>query len=58
VARFGAAIHVCGRDRAALERAVRGAGLPESELKPIEAGLEESFIYLTALHGELRRAAA
>ena len=47
VARFGAALHVSGRDKAALDRAVaplRGqAGL---EVVPAKTGLEEAFIYL------------
>jgi ABC-2 type transport system ATP-binding protein len=47
VARFGAAIHVAGVDRVALARAIAAldsvAGLEAAE---IEAGLEESFIYL------------
>ena len=47
IARFGAAIHIAGIDRAALQRAVASlsgaAGLQTSE---IDAGLEESFIYL------------
>ena len=48
VARFGAAIHACGKDAAALERAVRAvkAEQPHVEIAPIEAGFEEIFIYL------------
>jgi ABC-2 type transport system ATP-binding protein len=48
VARFGAEIHACGRDAAALERAVREAQAvqPHVEIAQIEAGFEEIFIYL------------
>jgi len=48
VARFGAEIHACGKDAAALERAVRAAQLvePHLEIERIEAGFEEIFIYL------------
>jgi len=48
VARFGAEIHACGKDAAALERAVRQVQQAEPHLKiePIEAGFEEIFIYL------------
>jgi ABC-2 type transport system ATP-binding protein len=48
VARFGAEIHACGKDAAALERAVRAvkAAQPHVEIEPIEAGFEEIFIYL------------
>lgn len=48
VARFGAAIHVCGKDAGALERAVQRAKQmhPYVEIEPIEAGFEEIFIYL------------
>jgi ABC-2 type transport system ATP-binding protein len=47
IARFGAAIHVAGRDRAALGRAVASlAGAAGLQTTEIEAGLEESFIYL------------
>jgi ABC-2 type transport system ATP-binding protein len=48
VARFGAEIHACGKDAAALERAVaevRGK-FPYVEAERIEAGFEEIFIYL------------
>lgn len=48
VARFGAEIHACGKNPAALEAAVRkvkGAE-PHIDIKPIEAGFEEIFIYL------------
>jgi len=50
VARFGAEIHVCGHDAAALQRAVRRVkeGHPHVEIEPIEAGFEEIFIYLMA----------
>ena len=48
VARFGAEIHACGKDAAALERAVRAVkqAEPHVAIEPIEAGFEEIFIYL------------
>jgi ABC-2 type transport system ATP-binding protein len=48
VARFGAEIHACGKDPAALERAVRAVqqAQPHVQIEPIEAGFEEIFIYL------------
>jgi ABC-2 type transport system ATP-binding protein len=48
VARFGAEIHACGHDAAALERAVRQVkqAQPHVEIARIEAGFEEIFIYL------------
>jgi ABC-2 type transport system ATP-binding protein len=48
VARFGAEIHACGKDAAALERAVRRVkdAQPHLEIAPIETGFEEIFIYL------------
>ena len=48
VARFGAEIHACGKDAAALERAVKRVqqAQPHVEIEPIEAGFEEIFIYL------------
>jgi ABC-2 type transport system ATP-binding protein len=48
VARFGAEIHACGKDAAALESAVRAVkeAQPHVEIEPIEAGFEEIFIYL------------
>lgn len=47
VARFGSALHVSGRDAAALERAVAPLrGNPEVEVVPAKTGLEEAFIYL------------
>jgi ABC-2 type transport system ATP-binding protein len=48
VARFGAAIHACGRDAQKLEAAVREVLRTQPHLKgePIEAGFEEIFIYL------------
>lgn len=50
VARFGAEIHVCGKDPAPLERAVRAVkdAQPHVEIQKIEAGFEEIFIYLMA----------
>lgn len=50
VARFGAEIHVCGKDATALERAVRRVKetQPHVTIEPIEAGFEEIFIYLMA----------
>lgn len=49
-ARFGAAIHACGRDSVALERAVMAAKAahPHVATQPIEAGFDEIFIYLMA----------
>lgn len=47
LARFGAAIHVAGKDSAALNAAVKSvAGLADLRVGRIEAGLEEAFIYL------------
>lgn len=48
VARFGAEIHACGKDPAALERAVRQVqqAQPHLQIEKIEAGFEEIFIYL------------
>lgn len=47
MARFGAAIHACGRDMAALDAAVAPlAALPGARVTPIEPGLEEAFIFL------------
>jgi ABC-2 type transport system ATP-binding protein len=48
VARFGAEIHVCGKDAALLERAVAQAKAahPHVEIERIDAGFEEIFIYL------------
>jgi ABC-2 type transport system ATP-binding protein len=49
LARFGAAIHACGRDKEKLEAAVRAvADLPGAAITEIEAGLEEAFIFLMA----------
>jgi ABC-2 type transport system ATP-binding protein len=50
VARFGAEIHVCGRDPAALERAVQNVKQqePHVHIERIDAGFEEIFIYLMA----------
>lgn len=49
-ARFGAAIHACGRDASALEAAVKAAKAahPHVEVEPIETGFDEIFIYLMA----------
>jgi ABC-2 type transport system ATP-binding protein len=48
VARFGAEIHVCGKDASALERAVQQVKTahPQLKVERIEAGFEEIFIYL------------
>jgi ABC-2 type transport system ATP-binding protein len=47
LARFGAAIHVAGRDADALAAATKSVeGLPEIQVETVEAGLEEAFIYL------------
>jgi len=50
VARFGAEIHVCGRDSALLERAVNRVkeAHPHVAVERIDAGFEEIFIYLMA----------
>jgi ABC-2 type transport system ATP-binding protein len=49
VARFGAAIHACGHDEAALARAVAQVKqLPGIKAERIEAGFEEIFIWLMA----------
>ena len=50
VARFGASIHVCGRDPALLETTVQKvkAAQPHVAIHRIEAGFEEIFIYLMA----------
>ena len=47
LARFGAAIHIAGRDAAALAAAAKCVeDLPGAEVDIIDAGLEEAFIYL------------
>lgn len=47
VARFGSALHVSGRDKDALDRAVAPLrGQPGLEVTPAKTGLEEAFIYL------------
>ncbi|MEN0652714.1 MULTISPECIES: ABC transporter ATP-binding protein [Hyphobacterium] len=47
IARFGSAIHVSGRDEAALRRAVEPYAAREGiEVSPARTGLEEAFIYL------------
>jgi ABC-2 type transport system ATP-binding protein len=48
IARFGAEIHVCGKDADALQRAVERAkqAHPHVEIERIDAGFEEIFIYL------------
>jgi ABC-2 type transport system ATP-binding protein len=50
VARFGASIHVCGRDSVTLERTVLKVkeAQPHLTVHRIEAGFEEIFIYLMA----------
>jgi ABC-2 type transport system ATP-binding protein len=49
LARFGAAIHIAGRDLGALEATVRSLSHIEGCVShPIDAGLEEAFIYLMA----------
>ena len=49
LARFGTAIHACGRDKARLEKAVALVrDLPGAKVEAIEPGLEEAFIYLMA----------
>ena len=45
VARFGAALHVSGRDAAALARAVEPFRA-DHEVMPAKTGMEEAFIYL------------
>ncbi len=47
LARFGAAIHIAGRNASALDEAANSVrDLPDIEIESIEAGLEEAFIYL------------
>lgn len=47
LARFGAAIHIAGKNAASLGAAVKALdGLPGLDAELIEAGLEEAFIYL------------
>mgnify|MGYP002875831201 CR=1 FL=1 len=47
VAPFGASLHVCGRDRDALERALQPyRDRPDTHCKPGETTLEDAFIYL------------
>ena len=46
VAAFGSALHVTGRDAAALETTLRGLG-PGCRAAPAETGLEDVFIHLT-----------
>jgi ABC-2 type transport system ATP-binding protein len=47
IARFGAALHVSGRDEAALAAAIaRYRDDPDYEWSPVKTGLEEAFIYL------------
>jgi ABC-2 type transport system ATP-binding protein len=50
VARFGASIHVCGRDPIVLERTILKVqeAQPHVSIHRIEAGFEEIFIYLMA----------
>jgi ABC-2 type transport system ATP-binding protein len=49
VARFGAEIHACGRDEAALDAGVaRVRDMPGVRVTKIEAGFEEIFIHLMA----------
>jgi ABC-2 type transport system ATP-binding protein len=47
VARFGSALHVSGRDEAALDQAIHQALTgSQIEIVPVKTGLEEAFIYL------------
>ncbi|QQM29554.1 ABC transporter ATP-binding protein [Martelella lutilitoris] len=47
VAPFGSSLHVCGHDRAALERAVQPyRDRPDTECRRSEATLEDAFIYM------------
>lgn len=47
LARFGAAIHIAARDAASMDRALKALGAEQDvRATPIEAGLEEAFIYL------------
>ncbi|MEQ1928980.1 MAG: ABC transporter ATP-binding protein [Parvularculaceae bacterium] len=49
VARFGAEVHASGRDRELLAAAVaRLADIPGVDARPMETGLEDALIYLTA----------
>ena len=47
IARFGSALHVSGRDAAALDRAIAPwRGHSDLDITPAKTGLEEAFIYL------------
>jgi len=47
LARFGTAIHACGRDGETLAKSVASArSLPGASIEPITPGLEEAFIYM------------
>nr|WP_272210162.1 hypothetical protein [Marinicella sp. W31]MDC2876025.1 hypothetical protein [Marinicella sp. W31] len=47
VAPFGSSLHVCGHDRAALERAIQPyRDRPDTQCRPGEATLEDAFIYM------------
>ena len=49
LARFGASIHACGRDRDRLAAAMeRLQGMTGVRIREVEAGLEEAFIHLMA----------
>ena len=49
LARFGAEVHASGRDRELLAAAVaRLADIPGVDARPMETGLEDALIYLTA----------
>lgn len=52
VAYFGAALHVSGADRAALEKSVNEASSPDVEWREVRTSLEDAFIALMARAGE------
>ncbi|MFA9438800.1 ABC transporter ATP-binding protein [Uliginosibacterium sp. sgz301328] len=45
---FGSALHVSGRDAAALERAIREVAGQDARIEPAETSLEDVFIYMMA----------
>lgn len=52
VAYFGAALHVSGTDRAALEKTIRAQSHEDVEWREVRASLEDAFIALMARAGE------
>jgi ABC-2 type transport system ATP-binding protein len=56
VAQFGTTLHVVGSDAEALRETIgRYAGRPGIEIAPGETSLEDVFIRLMNLHGEVRQ---